>query len=132
MTYDVSLIDDITNVIEHRSCFSDIDDDRVCSMLTFLSEIRTRYKIGELNTPKDEYDKMINTIHSALKKKLDSFDVDGINVRLERDGNELTRVGFYLDGETNLIENYAFIDESNSYPINEEIIANSVIFVKTF
>ena len=130
MTYDVSLIDDITNVIEHRSCFSDIDDDRVCSMLTFLSEIRTRYKVGELNTPKDEYDKMINTIHSALEKKLDSFDVNGINVRLERDGDELTRVAFYMDSDTNLIENYAFIDESNGYPINEEIIANNVIFIE--
>lgn len=130
MTYDVSLIDDITNVIEHRSCFSDIDDDRVCSMLTFLSEIRTRYKVGELNTPKDEYDKMINTIHSALEKKLDSFDVNGINVRVERDGDELTRVAFYMDCDTNLIENYAFIDESNGYPINEEIIANNVIFIE--
>ena len=130
MVYDVSLIDDIAYIIEHRSCFSDIDDDRVCSMLTFLAEIRTRYKVGGLNTPKEEYDEMINTIHSALEKKLDSFDVDGINVRLEREGNELTKVGFYMDSETNLIETYAFIDESNGYPINEEIIANNVIFVK--
>ena len=130
MAYDVSLIDDIAYIIEHRSCFSDIDDDRVCSMLTFLAEIRTRYKVGELNTPKEEYDEMINTIHSALEKKLDSFDVDDINVRLEREGNELTKVGFYMDSETNLIETYAFIDESNGYPINEEIIANNVIFVK--
>lgn len=130
MNYDISLIDDIAYIIEHRSCFSDIDDDRICSMLTFLSEIRTRYKVGELNTPKDKYDGMINTIHSALEKKLDSFDVDGINVRLERDGDEFTRVAFYMDSDTNLIENYAFIDESNNYPINEEIIANNVIFVK--
>lgn len=132
MIYSAELIEDIINIVENESENSYIDSDRVGEMLTLLSEERTRYLVGETNTPKEEYDEMINVIHSALTNKVDSFDVGGFNVRLERNDDGLTRVGFFVDNETNIVENYAFIDENNGYPINEETIANNVIFIKNF
>lgn len=132
MIYNAELIEDIINIVENESENSYIDSDRVGEMLTLLSEERTRYLVGESNIPKEEYDEMINVIHSALTNKVDSFDVGGFNVRLERNDDGLTRVGFFVDNETNIVENYAFIDENNGYPINEETIANNVIFIKNF
>lgn len=133
MGYCIELIDDIINLVENESESGYIDSDRVGEMLTLLSEERTRYLVGEaLFPPKEEYDEMINTIHSALTNKVDSFDVGGFNVRIDRIDDGLTRVGFFFDKDTNIVENYAFIDESNGYPINEEIIANNAICTQKF
>lgn len=133
MGYSTELIDDIINLVENESENGYLDSDRVGEMLTLLSEERTRYLVGEaLFPPKEEYDEMIETIHSALINKLDSFDVGGFNVRIDRIDDGLTRVGFFLDKDTNIVENYAFIDESNGYPINEEIIANNAICTQKF
>ena len=46
MVHDVELIDDIISIVENDN--GNFDSERICEMLTFLSEERTRYTTDDL------------------------------------------------------------------------------------